>query len=353
MLLVVVLVDLGAVPPLGDRPRRLCGRLVGGRGLHVGRADPPRQVRRLHAVGPARRDRRAVPHLLHLYGRGVGRQRQHLHAVLDRRRRARRRLAVRRLGQRHRRDLRRARRSAPSATCCSCSTSIRCGSRCSRASCCCWRSASARSAVPRPQPAGAGSDDADGDQRRDRPAAAGLRRASTRRSRRPSAASSLLLLLGSLYSTQLPVARISAAAAQGRVVPRRHRHRHDARHPARPDRPVGAVGGGGRRHDGVRRRPAGAARRGACDPVRHRSAASRSASSTASASPICASLDDHHARHQRGRAGPDGGPHRRLLAAGFIARAAMRFSPPASASSASRTRVARLGGRSARPRSSC
>ena len=99
---------------------------------------------RLYAVGPARRDRRAVSHLLHLFGRGVRRQRQHLHAVLDRRGRARRRVAVRRLGQRDRRDLRRARCSAPSATCCSSSISIRSGSRCSRASCCSPRSASAR-----------------------------------------------------------------------------------------------------------------------------------------------------------------------------------------------------------------
>ncbi len=57
---------LAAVPALGDRTRRLCGRLVRGRGLHVGRADPPRQVRRLHAVGPARVGGRAVPHLHHL-----------------------------------------------------------------------------------------------------------------------------------------------------------------------------------------------------------------------------------------------------------------------------------------------
>ena len=56
----------------------------------------------------------------------------------------------------------------------------------------------------------------------------------------------LLLFLGSLYSQQFPVAGISAAAAEGRVVPRRHRDRHDAGHPARPDRPVGALGGDGR-----------------------------------------------------------------------------------------------------------
>ena len=56
------------------------------------------QVPRLRAGRPARRDRRAVPHLLHLFGRGRLRQRQHLHAVLDRRGGARRRVAVRRPG---------------------------------------------------------------------------------------------------------------------------------------------------------------------------------------------------------------------------------------------------------------
>ena len=80
----------------------------------------------------------------------------------------------------------------------------------------------------------------------------------------------LLLLLGSLYSTQLPVAGISAAAAQGGVVPRRHRHRHDAGHPARPDRPVGAMG----RWRSARMMACaaaayGPARRGPGDPVRH------------------------------------------------------------------------------------
>ena len=61
---------LGAVQPLGDRPRRLCRRLVGGRRLHVGRADQAGEVRRLYAVRPARLDRRPVPDLLHLYRRG-------------------------------------------------------------------------------------------------------------------------------------------------------------------------------------------------------------------------------------------------------------------------------------------
>ena len=73
-----------------------------------GLPDPPRQVRRLRAGRPAGGDRRAVPDLLHLYRRGGLRERQHLHAVFDRRRGARRRVAVRRQGQRDRRDLRRA-----------------------------------------------------------------------------------------------------------------------------------------------------------------------------------------------------------------------------------------------------
>ena len=75
------------------------------------------------------------------------RQRQRLHALLDRRGGDRRRVAVRRHRQRHRRDLRRARlphdrrpavrlRHRPAA-----------GSRCSRAWCCCSRSASARCAL--------------------------------------------------------------------------------------------------------------------------------------------------------------------------------------------------------------
>ena len=58
--LVVLLVGraggLGAVPPLGDRPRRLCGRLVGGGRLHVGRADPRAPSSSAYTpVGPARR----------------------------------------------------------------------------------------------------------------------------------------------------------------------------------------------------------------------------------------------------------------------------------------------------------
>ena len=75
---------------------------------------------------------------------------------------------------------------------------------------------------------------------------------------------------------------------QGGVVPRHHRHRHDARHPARPDRPVGAVGGDDRRDDGLR---GGIVRADRCCHCRCRSASSaawRSASSTASASPISA-----------------------------------------------------------------
>ena len=49
-----------------------------------------------------------VPDVHHLLGRGVGCERQHLHAVFDRRRGAWRGVAVRRFGQRDRRDFRRA-----------------------------------------------------------------------------------------------------------------------------------------------------------------------------------------------------------------------------------------------------
>ena len=48
-------------------------------------------------------------HLHHLFRRGLGRQRRHLHPQLDRRRGDRRDLAVRRIGQRRRLDLRRLR----------------------------------------------------------------------------------------------------------------------------------------------------------------------------------------------------------------------------------------------------
>ena len=241
-------------------------------------------------AGPARRDRRPVPHLLHLYGRGGLCERQRLHAVLDRRGGARRRVAVRRHGQRHRRDLRRASPSAPSATCSSSSTSTRCGSRCSRASCCCSPSASAPS---RCSACGTGWSGSDERRRHDRP----LRRRgmpSFVRSVDPAVATAFACIIAAAARRQplfdeLPVAGISAAAAQGRVVPRRHRHRHDAGHPARPDRPLGALGGDGRRHDGLR-----GGRLSARSASRWRfpsasSAASRSASSTASASPICAS----------------------------------------------------------------
>ena len=49
-------------------------------------------------------------------------------------------------------------------------------------------------------------------------------------------------------------ADLSAAAAAGRLLPRHRRRRHDARHPARPHRPVGALDAHRRRHDGDGRR---------------------------------------------------------------------------------------------------
>jgi hypothetical protein len=89
-------------------PRGLRGWLVRGRGLHVGRADPTRQIRRLYAVGTARVGGGVVSYVHHLLGRGISRQRQYLHAVFDRCGRAGRSVAVRRFGQRDRSDLRRA-----------------------------------------------------------------------------------------------------------------------------------------------------------------------------------------------------------------------------------------------------
>ena len=89
---------LGAVQPFGDRPRRLCLGLLRDRRLHVRRADPPRQVRRLYA-GRACSPRSAgcsSPSSPIRARRPC--QRQRLYAVLDRGRRARRRVAVRRQG---------------------------------------------------------------------------------------------------------------------------------------------------------------------------------------------------------------------------------------------------------------
>ena len=57
---------LDPVPPLVDRPRRLRGGLVGERRLHVRAPDPPRQVRRLHALRVAGFDGRAVRHVRQL-----------------------------------------------------------------------------------------------------------------------------------------------------------------------------------------------------------------------------------------------------------------------------------------------
>jgi hypothetical protein len=68
---------------------------------------------------------------------------------------------------------------------------------------------------------------------------------------------------------ELPVAGIPAAAAEGGVVPRRHRHRHDAGDPAGPDRSFRALGGDGGRHDGLRRGRLWTARRGARHSLRH------------------------------------------------------------------------------------
>ena len=91
-----------AAPPMPPARRKLAAYMSG---VPIQRA----KFAGLYAGRPAGGDRRAVPHLLHLYGRGGLCERQRLYAVLDRRRGARRRVAVRRPGQRHRRDLRRAR----------------------------------------------------------------------------------------------------------------------------------------------------------------------------------------------------------------------------------------------------
>src|ERR1700722_15919718 len=99
---------LDPLQSIGDRPGGLCRRLLRERGLYVGRPGRCSKIFRLCAVRADGRARRPVSYLRHLFGRGLGRQRQHLHALLYRSSRARGRLALRRIGQRDRRDLRRA-----------------------------------------------------------------------------------------------------------------------------------------------------------------------------------------------------------------------------------------------------
>ena len=100
---------LGAVSPLGHRPRPLRRGLGRGCGLHVGHARRPLEDRRLHRRRPVRRARRPLPHaadLVRQCRRPPGRR---LHAELDRRRGHRRDLAPGWRRQRYRVDLRRAR----------------------------------------------------------------------------------------------------------------------------------------------------------------------------------------------------------------------------------------------------
>ena len=276
------------------------------------------QVRRLHAVRPARRDRRAVPHLLHLFGRGLLRQRQHLYALLDRRGGARRRLAVRRHGQRHRRDLRRARLPHHRRP------ALRLRLRSAVAAAVPGRRAAARRqhrrvrACSRCATGWTCSDERDDRPSRDRapPAAVRCRRVD------PAVATAfgciiLLLLLGSLYSPnflspeyllqQLKVASFLGVIATGMMLVILL-GQIDLSVPW-----VVAVGGmmacgGDRLWRG---------RRSARDPLRHplrrRARPRQRLRRRLSAHP----LDDHHARHQCRRAGPDGRLYRRLLAAGF------------------------------------
>ena len=109
---------------------------------------------------------------------------------------------------------------------------------------------------------------------------------------------------------ELSLPRVSASAVENRLVPRGDRHRHDDRHPARPDRSLGALGGGGRRHD-VRggRGLMGSGRWGDCDPVRHplrrRARTHQRLRCRLSAHPV----DDHHACRQCGGSRHDGGPY--------------------------------------------
>ncbi len=98
------------------------------------------------------------------------------------------------------------------------------------------------------------------------------------------ACSILLIAARRDRQARLPFLRLHRPAAADRVVPRHHRDRHDAGHPARTHRPLRAVDGLRRRHDGDRRaglaRPLSSARARARprDPLRHPLRHGRSAS---------------------------------------------------------------------------
>ncbi len=127
-----------------------------------------------------------------------------------------------------------------------------------------------------------------------------------------------MLLLGSLYSRSFLSPEYLLQQPKVALFPRRDRHRHDDRHPARPDRPLRPLGGRRRRYDVHRGDGMGSGRRSDGNSVRGRVRSGpgppQRLRRRLSANPV----DDHHARGQRGRPRVDGGPHRGLLAAGFI-----------------------------------
>ena len=123
---------------------------------------------------------------------------------------------------------------------------------------------------------------------------------------------------------ELPLLRLPDAAAQGRLLPRRHRHRHDAGDPARPDRPLRALGRLHRRDDGQRRRRLRRHRRDPLGPLRHPLRRRHRPRERLRRRLPAHPLDDRDARHQRRRPGPHGRLHRRLLAPGLrLARHAL------------------------------
>ena len=250
-----------------------------------GVADRQGETPCLCAGRPALGDRRPVADGSHLHRRGARGARGRLHAQFDRRGGDRRHVAVRRLRQRHRLDLRRVRDADGRRPPVRVRHRTRCCSRCSWAWFCCSRSASVRCGCS----ASRTSSIFTGRRR----AMNGLKKLFSGIDKATAIAFAcilLLLFLGALYDPNFLSRGVPAAATPDRLLPRRHRDRDDAGHPARPHRPVDSVDDHHGRHDGDRRRPGSSARRSATSWP-SRSASSRacwSASSTASASPTSA-----------------------------------------------------------------
>ena len=271
---------LGPVQPHGHRADRLRDRVGRRRGLYVRPQRQPRPARRLHARRVFRRVRRPLSRHSDLVG-----QRRHpagrsLYLELDRRGRDRRHLAPRRQRRRDRLGVRGADPAGHLVTSSAFSTSRRCCSRCSKASSCSPRSASARCACSGSRTRWSSS----GDRVSSHPQAVARRPADLDRGavHRRDPHRRNRLHLAAVRQRAAPVAELSPAAAADRRLPRHRRRRADDRHSDRADRPFRPLDADRGGDDGDR------GRRRLGDPDRSRRSGLLSAWSTGSASPICA-----------------------------------------------------------------